>query len=140
MDSRQPISHHQKIWIRSIFHSIYHPIQQTKCHQMGYFRLRRHQSLHHDNSPGSQQNKSHQPSDSHNAKWVASNPKCKLDIPLLPQAARFGHILPSLAQHSLISVVKLCNAGCEVQFRNISCKVRYPGRVIMAGTKCQRTG
>ena len=30
--------------------------------------------------------------------------------------------------------------GCEVQFRNISCEVRHRGRVIMAGTKCQRTG
>ena len=75
-----------------------------------------------------------------NGTRVASTHECELDIPLLPQAARFGHILPSLAQHSLISVVKLCNAGCEVQFRNISCEVRHRGRVIMAGTKCQRTG
>ena len=71
---------------------------------------------------------------------VASTHECKLGIPLLPEAARFGHTLPSLAQHSLISVVKLCSAGCEVQFRNISCEVNHYGRVIMAGIKCQRTG
>ena len=39
-----------------------------------------------------------------------------LDLPELPQAARFAHILPGLDKYSLISVVKLCNAGCEVAF------------------------
>ena len=75
-----------------------------------------------------------------NGTRVASTHECKLDIPLLPQAARFGHILPSLMKYSTILVVKLCNAGCEVQFRNISCVERHCGRIIMAGNKCQRTG
>ena len=38
-----------------------------------------------------------------------------LDLPQLPQAARRCHILPAI-KHSLILVVKLCEAGCEVKF------------------------
>ena len=39
-----------------------------------------------------------------------------LDMPQLPKSAREFHIIPDLASYSLISVVKLCEAGCEVSF------------------------
>ena len=40
----------------------------------------------------------------------------ELDMPRLPKSARECHIIPDLASYSLISVVKLCEAGCEVSF------------------------
>ena len=71
---------------------------------------------------------------------ASSTHECKLALPQLPAAARFGHILPSLASHSLLSVVKLCNAGCHVSFENITCKVRFRGRLLLSGSKYHRTG
>ena len=42
--------------------------------------------------------------------------------------------------HALISVVKLCNAGCTVIFTKINCIVTYRGRIVLEGLKCNRTG
>jgi hypothetical protein len=63
-----------------------------------------------------------------------------LDLPGLPSAARLAHIIPGLASHSLISVVTICNAGCDVFFTKIGCTITYWGRTIMCGNKCTRTG
>ena len=71
---------------------------------------------------------------------VASTHTCTLDIPQLPQQARLGHMIPGLASHSLLSVVRLCNAGCEVTFTKIECIVKHRGRVVLRGKKCTRTG
>ncbi len=54
-----------------------------------------------------------------NGKRVHSMHTCTLDIPALPTSARHAHIISSLASHSLISVVILCNAGCNVIFTKI---------------------
>ena len=62
-----------------------------------------------------------------------------LAIPYLHAKARIAHIIPGLASHSLLSIVQLCNAGCEVRIKNISCTVRYRGRLILQGQKCSRT-
>ena len=43
----------------------------------------------------------------------------ELDLPLLPRRGWETHIVPGLASHSLVSVVKLCNAGCQVDVRDI---------------------
>ena len=71
---------------------------------------------------------------------IQSTHICTLAIPQLPAKAREGHIIPGLASHSLMSVVKLCNAGCEVTFTKIDCKVKYRGKVVLQGYKCTRTG
>ena len=71
---------------------------------------------------------------------VQSTHDCKLAIPELPEKARIGHVVPGLASHALVSVIKLCNAGCEVTFTKIECTVKYRGRVVLTGYKCQRTG
>ena len=42
---------------------------------------------------------------------VQSTYTCQLAIPDLPDKSRKGHIIPGLASHLLLSVVKLCNAG-----------------------------
>ena len=43
---------------------------------------------------------------------VSSTHTCELDLPQLPKQARLGHIIPGLSKHSLLSVIKLCNAEC----------------------------
>ena len=55
-----------------------------------------------------------------NGQSVASTHTCELNLPNLPHNARLrlGHILPGLASHSLVSVVRLCNAGYEVIHKN----------------------
>ena len=65
-----------------------------------------------------------------------------LDMPQLPKSAREYHIIPDSASYSLISVVKLCEAGCEVSFTKwgIGVEVRYRGQTIIKGSKCTRTG
>ena len=71
---------------------------------------------------------------------VSSTHTCTLNLPQLPTRAREGHIIPGLASHYLMSVVKLCNAGCEVKFTKIDCQVKHLGRIILWGSKCTRTG
>ena len=64
----------------------------------------------------------------------------ELDLPLLPCGGREAHIVPGLASHSLVSVVKLCNAGCQVDIRDIPCEVRYKGKTIVLCSKDVSTG
>ena len=64
-----------------------------------------------------------------NGDIVSSSHIAELNLLLLPQAARTAHVVPGLASHSLVSVVKLCNAGCEVDVRDISCEIRYKGKI-----------
>ena len=71
---------------------------------------------------------------------IKSTHTCDLNLPQLPGTARTGHIIPGLANHSLISVVTLCNAGCQVIFEKTACIVKYDGKTILCGTKCKRTG
>ena len=71
---------------------------------------------------------------------VSSTHTCNLRIPNLPPAARLAHIIPGLASHLLVSVVRLCNAGCKVTFTKINCVVEHCGRTIMKGYKCTTNG
>ena len=75
-----------------------------------------------------------------NGTHIRSTHTCTLDLPTLPRESREAHIMPGLAQHSLVSIVKLCNAGCEVQFTKIGCIIKYHGRTIFCGRKCTKTG
>ena len=63
-----------------------------------------------------------------------------LPLPQLPPQARRAHIIPGLASHSLISVVKLCNAGCDVKMNDISCTVWYHEKTMIDCSKCIQTG
>ena len=47
---------------------------------------------------------------------IKSTKECDLDLPDLPQEARHGHIIPSLRNHDLVSVTKICDAGCDIIF------------------------
>jgi hypothetical protein len=51
-----------------------------------------------------------------NGKYVHLTHTCTLDIASLPCGARVAHIIPGLTLHSLLSIVNMCNTGCEVNF------------------------
>ena len=71
---------------------------------------------------------------------VHSSHTCSLRVNNLPQNACVTHVIPGLASHSLLSVVRLCNAGCEFIFTKIDCYVKYLGRTVLRGYKCNKTG
>ena len=71
---------------------------------------------------------------------VSSTYKFTLTLPQLPTRAREGHIIPGLTSHYLMSVIKLCNAECEVTFTKIDCQVKHLGRIVLRGKKFTRTG
>jgi hypothetical protein len=73
-------------------------------------------------------------------KRIHSMHTCTLDIPALPASVQHTHITPDLASHSLISIVTLCNTGCNVVSTKIGCTIMYRGKVILCGSKCTRTG
>ena len=75
-----------------------------------------------------------------NGEQVRSTHTGTLDLPDLPVAAHLAHIIPGLASHSLISVVTLCNARCDVLLTKIGCTITHCGRTIMCGSKCMRKG
>ena len=74
-----------------------------------------------------------------NGDTIVSTHDCDIDWPFLPPQARKGHILPGLANISLISVVKLCDAGCTVIFEPTQCIIKYMGQTVITGIKCDRT-
>ena len=59
-----------------------------------------------------------------------------LEIPGLPPGARYAHVIPGI-KHSLLSIVRLCNAGCEIVFGGwgLNVEVRCKGKVVMKGKK-----
>jgi hypothetical protein len=63
-----------------------------------------------------------------------------LDIPSLLPCARVAHIIPGLASHSLLSIVKMCNVGCTTTFSKIGCTIVYRGMTIICSHKCMHTG
>jgi hypothetical protein len=75
-----------------------------------------------------------------NGEWVQLTHTCTLDLPALPSGARTAHIIPSLALHSLLLVVTICNTGCNVTFTKIGCTITYHGRTIICSRKCTRMG
>ena len=74
-----------------------------------------------------------------NVEQMNSTHECDIDWPLLPQRAHGGHIIPALSQHSLLSVIKLCESGCRVTFQHDCCVVHYKGKIMLYGQKCPIT-
>lgn len=70
---------------------------------------------------------------------MKSTHECIINWPSLPAAARTAHIIPQLKQQSLLSVVKLCDAGCTVAFENDQCTIKYNNKIVLRGFKCPRT-
>jgi hypothetical protein len=63
-----------------------------------------------------------------------------LDILALPAMEQHAHINPGLASHSLISVMTLCNAGCNVAFTKIGCTITHCSKNILCSSKFTHTG
>ncbi len=75
-----------------------------------------------------------------NGEHVVSSHTCEVDLPQLPKKAQFAHILPGLANRSLMSVIKLCNAGCKVAISDVSCTITSQGQPPIICQKCTTTG
>jgi len=77
-----------------------------------------------------------------NGERVQSTHDGALDIPGLPLDTRYAHVIPGIS-HSLLSIVRLCNAGCEIVFGRcgLNVEVRYKqGKVVMKGRKSTING
>jgi hypothetical protein len=61
-------------------------------------------------------------------------------MPSLPHTARQAHILPGLAQHSLLSVGQLCDSGCSVTFTAAEVTVKNGESTILTGLQDQYSG
>ena len=71
---------------------------------------------------------------------IYSSHTANIALPQLPPMARLAHIVPGLSSHNLVSVVKLCNAGCKVVMLDISCEVQYRGKTVIKCSKDVNTG
>jgi hypothetical protein len=70
-----------------------------------------------------------------NGSGITSSHTCQLDFPTLPPEATQGHILPGLASHSLVSIAKFCDNGCEVRFSQQHCQVVRDKIVLLQGPR-----
>jgi hypothetical protein len=61
-----------------------------------------------------------------NGATMESSHTAELNIPDLNAAASIAHVLPGMANHSLLSVGKLCNEGYIVTFKNASVTIYDP--------------
>jgi hypothetical protein len=65
---------------------------------------------------------------------------CQLSLPQLPITARKAHILPGLAHSSLVSIGKLCDAGCEAKFGNQEVVITKNNINLLRGQRDRCTG
>ena len=65
---------------------------------------------------------------------------CQLSLPQLPITAREAHILPGLAHSSLLSIGKLCNAGCEAKFDDQEVVITKNNTSLLRGQRDRCTG
>ena len=73
---------------------------------------------------------------------MQSTHTAKLNIPELPTAACESHLFPALQGTSLISIAKLCDAGCIAIFdkHTVAIKLKNSNKIIPQGTRCPITG
>ena len=70
----------------------------------------------------------------------STNQTCTLDLPQLPTNAIDAHILPGLTHSSLISIGKLCDAGCTATFDDQQVLIQKDKQTILHGPRDFRTG
>lgn len=49
-------------------------------------------------------------------------------------------MVSGLTNHNLVSVVKLCRAGCQAAFKDTGCKITHRGKTVVCGSMCKKTG
>jgi hypothetical protein len=74
-----------------------------------------------------------------NGTTIQSSHTCDLLLTDLPPQARKAHILPGLVHNSLISVGKLCNNRCNVNFTQDQVTVLKNGKCVMYGSRDPRS-
>jgi hypothetical protein len=70
-----------------------------------------------------------------NGDTITSAHTATLNMPSLPHAARQAHILPGLAEHSLLSVGQMCDSGCAVAFTASNVTVTNGESTILTGLR-----
>jgi hypothetical protein len=76
-----------------------------------------------------------------NGATMESSHTAALGIPELNAAASIAHVLPGMANHSLLSVGQLCNEGYTVTFKNASVTICNPQEFqILSGARNLDTG
>jgi hypothetical protein len=75
-----------------------------------------------------------------NGATIDSTHTATLNMPSLPHIARQAHILPGLAQHSLLSVGQMCDSGCYVTFTATKVTVTNGGSTILTGQREKEYG
>jgi hypothetical protein len=70
-----------------------------------------------------------------NGDTITSTHTANLNMPSLSQATRRAHILPGLAQQSLLSVGQICDSGCSVTFTASNVMVTNGGSTILRGKR-----
>jgi hypothetical protein len=66
-----------------------------------------------------------------NGATIASTHTATLNLTSLPHASRQAHILPGLAQHSLLYVGQMCDSGCAVTFTATKVSVKNGSTTIL---------
>ena len=61
--------------------------------------------------------------------------KLSMTLPQHIQAATKGHVLPQLHKHSIMSLEKLCDAGCTCTLTQNNAVVTYQGATVMEGIR-----
>jgi hypothetical protein len=70
-----------------------------------------------------------------NTSTMQATHTCTLKLPNLPGAAQSAHIFPKM-QSALLSIPKLCDAGCTAHFSNTTVVVRtWDGTVVLRGQR-----
>jgi hypothetical protein len=75
-----------------------------------------------------------------NGATIASTNTATLNLPSLPHAARHAHILPGLAQHSLLSVGHMCDNVCAVTLTSNKVTVTHGATTILTGQRDKESG
>ena len=70
---------------------------------------------------------------------IESTHTAKLDLLPLPKASRTAHLFPALQNTSLLSIHKLCEAGCQALFTQDDVTITYRGQTLLKGNCCPVT-
>ena len=70
---------------------------------------------------------------------ITSTRIAELDLLPLPKEARTAHLFPALTNTSLLSIRKLCDAGCQAVFTDKEVIINWRGRVLLKGNRCPHT-
>ena len=68
-----------------------------------------------------------------------SSHTCKTDLPMVPEQACCGHVVPPLHKHALLSVAQLTDAGCIVIFLPTLVIVLYNNNPALVGYRDYET-